>query len=185
MRQIESENQDDFMFMRIVAMFKIVITITINKHQVHDVRFYLKGLSLVPSSEGFTITAFLPAYLMYNNCVTHTAQASKERLEFRQRDLTKNGTKKRLQEAELTCPKAAGRPCRPSWFSPWRPLKGIPLWGHIWTKILTGFHQKLLRGSESDKITFICPSLTWSSSGRTPAPYPRTKTVSQIFLPDI
>ena len=92
MREMESENQDDFMFMRIVAMFKIVITITINKHQVHDVSFYLKGLSLVPSSEGFTITAFLPAYLMYNNCVTHTAKASKGRFEFRQRDLAKNGT---------------------------------------------------------------------------------------------
>ena len=78
------------------------------------------------------------------------------------------------REKYPTCPRAAGRPCRPSWFSPWRPLKGIPLWGHIWTKILTGFHQKLLRGSESDKITFICPSLTWSSLGRTPAPCPRT-----------
>ena len=30
--------------------------------------FYLKGLSLVPSSEGFTITAFLPAYLNKNKC---------------------------------------------------------------------------------------------------------------------
>ena len=62
------------MFMRIFAMFEIVIT---KKRYLHEfnVGFHLKGLSLVPSSEGFTITAFLPAYLMYNNCVTHAAKA--------------------------------------------------------------------------------------------------------------
>ena len=45
--------------------------------------FYLKGLSLVPSSEGFTITAFLPAYLNKNTCSvarkSHVREIGKKR----------------------------------------------------------------------------------------------------------
>ena len=54
---VESEDQDDFKFIKIFATFNLALV-------------YLKGLSLVPSSEGFTMTAFLPANLMFNNCVT-------------------------------------------------------------------------------------------------------------------
>ena len=172
MWEMESENQDDFMFMRIVAMFKIVITITINKHQVHDVSFYLKGLSLVPSSEGFTITAFLPAYLMYNNCVTHTAQAYKDRFEFRQRDLTKNGKNAR---SWTNLPESSRTTLPPFMIFPMTTSERNSILRSRLNQDFNEIPSKTLGGAESDKITFICPSLTWSSSGRTPAPYPRTK----------
>ena len=37
--------------------------------------------------------------------------------------------------------------------------------------------SKTLGGSEQDKITSICPSWTWSSSGRIPAPCPEMKAI--------
>ena len=40
-----------------------------------------------------------------------------------------------------------------------------------------GIPSKSLGGSEQDKITSICPSWTWSSSGRTPAPCPEMKAI--------
>ena len=44
-----------------------------------------------------------------------------------------------------------------------------------------GIPSKTLGGSEQDKITSICPSWTWSSSGRIPAPCPEMKAI-EIFL---
>ena len=41
-------------------MFEFLIT---ERVQHQKIAIYLKGLSVVPSSEGFTMTAFLPAYL--------------------------------------------------------------------------------------------------------------------------
>ena len=40
-----------------------------------------------------------------------------------------------------------------------------------------GIPSKTLGGSEQDKITSICPSWTWSSSGRIPAPCPEMKAI--------
>ena len=87
------------------------------------------------------------------------------------------------QESKQTCPKAAGRPCRPSWFSPLQPLKGIPFLRSRYNHQddFNWVPSKTLWGSESDKITFIFPPLTWSSLGRTPAPCPKTSNSFKSF----
>ena len=132
---------------------------------------YLKGLSLVPSSEGFTITAFLPAYLseirrwngseisviLPHNIINHRATGSSK---------------------ELHLPESSRTTLPPFMIFPMTTSeRNSTFRSHLNQDFNGGIPSKTLGGSEQDKITSICPSWTWSSSGRIPAPCPEMKAI--------
>ena len=150
---------------------------------------YLKGLSLVPSSEGFTITAFLPAYLPCTTTVSlngksHIYRKRQPRNDWRDKRSSPKTKRQQWQQRQQQqhwttsdLPESSRTTLPPFMIFPITTSeRNSTLRSHL-NQDFNGIPSKTLRGSESDKITFICPSLTWSSSGRTPAPSPGRKTV--------